>query len=56
MARAPKAPDDEKVRTTVYIPRSLSKRVGHYCVEEELAMTDVVVLALTEFLDRRAKR
>jgi hypothetical protein len=43
------------VRITAILPGELYARLGHAAVDDRLPATEIVRLALTEYLDRRDK-
>jgi len=49
-------PAEETVRTSIILPRSLHERLGHAAVENRISATEIVRLALTEWLDRKDRK
>ena len=48
-----KPPAEEPARTTIRLPPSLAKRLGHYCVETEETQTAVIIEALEKHLSSK---
>jgi metal-responsive CopG/Arc/MetJ family transcriptional regulator len=48
--------DEELVKTTFRLPKSLLKEVKHYATDHEVSDTDVFNEALREYLDRRMSK
>lgn len=45
--------DPNYAQVTSHIPKDLAKRLKFYCTEYETTITDVVEIAIREFLDNR---
>ncbi len=48
--------DDEMVKKTIRLPKSLTKRVEHYAVDAEKDFQEIVAEALTAFLTKKGGR
>ena len=51
-----KTEPEETIRTSIILPRSLHDRLGYASVEDRISGTEIVRLALADWLDRRDRK
>lgn len=51
--RKTKSTDPDYIRTTVYLPKQLHKQLKSAAAEEETEMSDIMTLAIAQYLEER---
>lgn len=54
--RKPKSTDPDYVRTTVYLPKQLHKKLKAAAADEEREMSDIAAEAITLYLEQRREK
>jgi hypothetical protein len=53
LIRKTKSTDPDYIRTTVYLPKQLHKQLKSAAADEETEMSDIMTLALAQYLEER---